>query len=47
MNSRLLDYLHPKSFNGSFISTEFSPYVKNQVSNILNLGINDQAIKRV
>lgn len=47
MKSRLSEHLHPESFNSSFISTEFSPYVKNQVSNILKYGINDQAVRRV
>lgn len=47
MKSRLSEHLHPESFNSTFISTEFSPYVKNQVNNILNHWINDQAVRRV
>ena len=46
MKSRLSEHLHPESFNSSFISTEFSAYAKNQVKNILNHWINDQAVSR-
>jgi len=46
MKSRLSDHLQQESFNSSFISTDFSPYAKNQVKNILNRWIDDQAVCR-
>lgn len=47
MRSRLLDHLFENQFDEAFIPTEFSLYVKNQVTNILkHWNDNDQAINR-
>jgi len=47
MNSRLSQHLDPELFHIGFMSTSFSPYAQNQVHNILNHGIFDQAVSRV
>lgn len=46
MKSRLSEHLDAKLVDGDFIPTDFSIYAKNQVSNIINRWINDQAINR-
>ena len=46
MKSRLIEHIQPEAFNETYIKTEYSPYAQNQVSRILNHGIDDQAISR-
>ena len=47
MKSRLSDHIDPRSFNSTYIPTDFTLYAKNQVNGILKNWIDDQAVKRV